>query len=105
MRTTHEVQQTVLETKDIICNQCGNSCRVSLDAFGSITEYEGLIEAEVCAGYGSKFLGDGNGFAFSLCEECLVKLFKTFKHPALTRSMWEGTDDITLDGLWQEVVG
>jgi hypothetical protein len=93
MRITYEALQTVHETKDIVCNQCGSSCY-------STPEYVGLIEAQVCTGYGSKFLGDGNNFSFSLCEECLVKLFKTFKHPALTENIW----GISLDSLWQRVI-
>ncbi len=61
-------------TDDIICNKCGNSCKDSCDM-----NYEGLIEASVFGGYASK-LGDQVNYEFSLCEDCLIELFKTFKH-------------------------
>ena len=66
-----EKEQEVID--DVICNKCGNSCRDEHDM-----NYEGLIEAYVSGGYGSK-LGDSVNYKFSLCETCLSEMFKTFK--------------------------
>lgn len=43
---------------------------------------DGLLEAYVCGGYGAR-LGDEVEYKFSLCENCLAELFKTFKHSPL----------------------
>ena len=73
---TREVE----DTKDILCNKCGESLYIK---FGEgIGNYEGLIEAYVCGGF-SALLGDEVGYNFSLCEKCLSELFKTFKYSAL----------------------
>lgn len=58
---------------EIFCNKCGMSCR------GHVGNFNGLIEARVAGAYDSTHLGDGDMYKFSLCEQCLVKLFKTFK--------------------------
>lgn len=44
--------------------------------------FEGLVEVNICSGYGFK-LGDMNEYKFSLCEDCLIEMFKTFKHNLL----------------------
>lgn len=66
-----EVTEVVLD--DIICNQCGGSCKMYMG-------FAGLIEACVSGGYSSK-LGDGNYYDFSICEDCLKVLFAGFKVP------------------------
>ena len=71
------ITQIVDVTVDVICNRCGNTC---MDEYKQ--NYEGLIEAHICGGYGSK-IGDEFQFEFSLCESCLLELFKTFKHNPL----------------------
>ena len=63
---------------DILCNQCGESCQDSADM-----NYEGLIETVVQGGYAAK-LGDMDSYVFSICEDCLRKLFEGFKHPPAT---------------------
>ena len=77
MRKAHPEVRTVEEsvTDDILCNQCGESC---LDS--NQMNYEGLIELTVQGGYASK-LGDMVPYTFSLCEDCLKKLFDGFKIP------------------------
>ena len=76
MKITHkEMITSETEVLDgISCNKCGESCRDDCDM-----NWEGLVEATICGGYGSK-LGDGVEYTFSLCEECLKKLFSEFKH-------------------------
>jgi hypothetical protein len=77
MLKTHVETKTVEETvtDDILCNQCGGSC---LDRCQM--NYEGLIEVTVQGGYAAK-LGDLVPYTFSLCEDCLKKLFEGFKIP------------------------
>lgn len=77
MLLTETVVETVsvVKTIDIICNKCGNSLRDESD-----TDYEGLPKVYLCGGYGSK-IGDGVELEFSLCEDCIIELIKTFKHP------------------------
>lgn len=74
------IQQEIIE--DIICNKCGNSCVNNTIDSGQVLLAEGLIEKEIHCGYYSK-MGDGNIYQFSLCEDCLIELFKTFKHDPL----------------------
>jgi hypothetical protein len=69
---TKQIVEIVVD--DIICNKCGNSCQTCSGA-------EGLIEAHICGGFGAK-LGDCVEYKFSLCEDCLIRLFDTFKHSA-----------------------
>jgi len=60
---------------DIICNNCGDSCKSkAIDG-----NFEGLIEAEVNGGYGAEFLVDMIKYKFSLCESCLSSLFSKFR--------------------------
>ena len=73
MRKTHTETKHVVVLDDILCNQCGKSCK---DKDG--WNYVGLIEAEVSGGFGSKVLGDMNQYTFSICEECLGTMFKSF---------------------------
>jgi hypothetical protein len=42
-------------------------------------DYEGLIEVKIIGGYYSK-IGDLNQVEFSICEDCLLEIFKTFKY-------------------------
>lgn len=63
-----EQHQTVV---DVLCNKCEKSCQTDCG-------YEGLIEAVVRGGYGSK-IGDDVEFVFSLCEDCLIDLLSSFK--------------------------
>lgn len=68
------VEKAMVETNrtvDIICNKCLSSCQ---NEYGN---YEGIIEKEICGGYGSK-IGDCDRYVFSLCEKCLMDLFKSF---------------------------
>lgn len=65
-------------TTDIICNNCGNSCKTSYDKMES---YEGLLEITVQGSYWTKKLSDCANYTFSLCENCLSEMFKNFKVP------------------------
>ena len=48
---------------------------------GQFTDHYGLVNARVAGGYLSSALEDQVVYGFSLCEECLVELFKSFKEP------------------------
>jgi len=67
------------EISDIICNQCGNSCKTPME------NYEGLIEVVASGGYESKTVPDDVSIKFSLCEDCLGALIKGFKHKPAQR--------------------
>lgn len=77
MLNTHTEEKTVEEVvvDDIVCNQCGGTCKDESDM-----NYEGLLEAVVNGGYAAH-LGDRVTYTFSICEFCLEKMFKTFKFP------------------------
>jgi hypothetical protein len=75
--------KSVVETKtvhtiaDVICNQCGDSCK--REPFGA-ADYYGLVEAEVTGGFASEHLEDNVTYRFSVCEKCLSVLFGNFKY-------------------------
>jgi hypothetical protein len=71
MRITRKVKLEIEEevVDDILCNKCGETC---FDKYER--NFEGLIEAHLCGGYGSK-IGDSLEVEFSLCETCLLELF------------------------------
>lgn len=74
MRTTKIVNKDVEETDDILCNKCGQSLKnCGFEDYG----FEGLIEISILFGYGSK--QDGTSYKFSLCEDCIMELVKSFK--------------------------
>lgn len=75
MKKTTIVQQEVEVVEDVICNKCEKSCRPSKE----VPDFYGLIEASFSTGYFSEALPDGMRYSFSLCEECLAELFKSFK--------------------------
>ena len=78
----HELAQTLMndQIEDIICNNCGSSCRKNQDC-----GFEGLIEVEASGGYESEIIGDGSSISFSLCEGCLIAITNKFKHPPLKK--------------------
>ena len=74
MRITKKETCEILVTEDILCNSCGHTCQQNT------TGYYGLIEVEVCGGFDSiPEIGDLKVYKFSLCEQCLFALFKTFQ--------------------------
>lgn len=75
MRKTSIQNIKTVVTEDIICNKCEASLKDKFDGFNN---YEGLVEASFIGGYYSK-IGDSLECQFSLCEDCLIELFKTFK--------------------------
>ena len=74
--TTITVEVEKVQIDDILCNACGKSCKDRSDM-----NFEGLIETSITGGYASK-LGDQITYTFSICEDCLEKLFESFKIPA-----------------------
>ena len=72
--------------EDILCNQCGCSCKTSGNTF------EGLIEVIAEGGFFSNFIGDENSIKFSLCEKCLSQLVKNFKYQPAKRESAESFD-------------
>jgi hypothetical protein len=88
-KQTRTVEVEVID--DVVCNKCGGSCYAGDFGVGE-KAFEGLIEAEVNGGYYSKRLGDMNKYVFSLCEDCVVELFRSFKINPATY-WWEGEGD------------
>ena len=74
MKVFKKYMAEIEEIKDIICNKCQSSCKKEED-------FEGLIEVEVRVGYGTSIFNDGDEYIFSLCEDCLNKLFSKFLIP------------------------
>jgi hypothetical protein len=75
-----------LVTEDIICNKCGKSLYNGYD-------YLGLVESKIDCSYYSK-LGDGEKVKFSLCEDCLLDLFKDFAFSPLENKKSDYVDDV-----------
>lgn len=75
---------TVEETLDVLCNKCGKTCS-GLKRYHNAKDthmgFSGLVETEVHGGYDSQFVGDMISWKFSICEECLKDIVKTFKIP------------------------
>lgn len=77
MRITETKTITKTVTKDVLCNKCGESCKLPTSSL----QFYGLIETKVSGGYDSIILDDLHTYTFSLCEACLKELFETFKLP------------------------
>ena len=75
MKLTKTVTLEVEVTDDVLCNYCGESL------IGEGGNQNGLVETEVHGGFDSTGLGDGDRFTFSICEKCLLELFKDFLIP------------------------
>lgn len=84
MRITAQQVVTQEIVTDVICNNCGGSCKAEIkDDNGQIVgqDFYGLIELKVSGGFFSTHLEDGSSYTFSLCEKCLVeKVFAGMKH-------------------------
>jgi ssDNA-binding Zn-finger/Zn-ribbon topoisomerase 1 len=76
MIKTHMVKKEVEQIKSITCNKCGGNCKSkdSKDGFY-------CLSARVKGHFYSDHLEDGQEYRFDICEQCLLKLFKTFKVP------------------------
>jgi hypothetical protein len=82
MRILRKVTIEKEETEDILCNMCGESCKEGKYGDSQWSQYQGLIEVDISAGYDSKVLNDGDEYIFSLCEKCLKELMDKFKFDA-----------------------
>ena len=74
MIKTKKVMKEQEEVVDVICNNCGESCKKSLNHFG-------ILETTVHGGYDSEKIGDCTSWTFSICEDCLDPIVKGFKIP------------------------
>ena len=66
---------------EYLCNKCGGS---QIKKFSEEDErgcVYGLEQVKFTTGYLSGALPDCMEYTFSLCEECLAEMFKTFKIP------------------------
>lgn len=93
MRKTIQVTKSVVENKtvDIICNKCGESCsslKRNHNAKSAEYGFSGLEEVEIHGGYDSEIIGDMSAWRFSICEQCLSELVKTFKIPHEIKGDW-----------------
>lgn len=79
MIITGTITAQVEVTKDVICNNCGDSCNKGFDE-----EHVDVYGAEVrySTGYLSEALPDGKTYQFHLCEGCLAIMMAKFKVPA-----------------------
>lgn len=83
-----ETKQIMIEqevTLDILCNNCGSSCK-SKYYFDNYRPHVGLLEIEVSGSYWSSELSDCTTYQFSLCEKCLTEMFSKFKIPVNTNN-------------------
>lgn len=73
--TAERVEEVV---DDVWCNMCTKSLKSDGQPAGSTGRgcYDGLVEVSTCHGLGSKFVGDT--YTFSICEDCIFKLFTVF---------------------------
>ena len=100
MKITREITRTITdeEIEDILCNKCGESCFDKHEM-----NFEGLIEAYLCGGFGSK-IGDGVAVEFSLCETCLLELFdRCVIKPKFTDTLWgDDLEEIAMENSDEE---
>jgi hypothetical protein len=62
---------------DVLCNKCGKTQLYAKEDFN----YEVYgVQCYFTGGFYSKAFPDMSEWEFSLCEECLFELFKTFKY-------------------------
>jgi hypothetical protein len=87
MKTIKKIIKEVEIVDDIFCNKCGKSLKTELDSSLNIFDIYGLSEVSVSGGYCSTHLADGVLYTFSLCEECLVNLFLSFKIEPETKEL------------------
>lgn len=87
MKTIKKIIKEVEIVDDIFCNKCGRSLKTRLDPDGTIFDIYGLSEISVSGGYCSTHLCDCVIYTFSLCEECLVDLFLSFKIEPETKTL------------------
>lgn len=66
-------KRKVIEPSQVLCNLCGGKMTPIHDH--NSNEIMGLQDLVVVGGYNSYHLSDMNIYTFSLCEECLRKLF------------------------------
>lgn len=89
MRITSKQVVTQDVVTDVICNNCGGTCKAEIkDSQGQVIgqDFYGLIELKVSGGFFSTHLEDNTSYTFSLCEKCLVdKVFKGMKHAPDTK--------------------
>jgi hypothetical protein len=80
MIITKKIEETKIVdvVDDIICNKCGESCNLVEKEPDFGKEYYGLIEQVVSGGW---FWRDCSSLTFSLCTNCIDKLFSDFKIP------------------------
>lgn len=76
MKTKEESIKTEV-VEDIICNKCGKSLKADMN-------FPGLVEVSVRGLFDSPRLADETVYTFSMCEDCLMDLFDTFKIPPAT---------------------
>lgn len=86
MKKTKIIKQEVEVIDDILCNKCGQSCKIEGDFYG-------LIETGFSTGYFSPCLPDGNTYLFSLCEECVAKLMDSFEIKAEIEGGFYGEEE------------
>jgi hypothetical protein len=90
-RTIVKKNKQVEYVTDVFCNKCGGSCS-KRDRKGFNWGLYGMIDHEVYGGYGSNPLEDCTTYIFTLCEDCLVELFETFKIPVEKIEYFPGMD-------------
>jgi hypothetical protein len=74
--------------EEVICNQCGEV----------IEQYSSYLGARMSGGYGSR-IGDGVDTSFDICEDCVIKMMKTFKiPPTQNEAGWLGGGIVDDDG-------
>jgi hypothetical protein len=96
IRTENTVATKVV---DVICNNCGRSCKDSLS--GNII----AARAEAFGGYGSHRLTDMHRYRFDLCEDCTIKIARGFKHPPEVRFVGlTGHSDADPEVPWEATV-
>ncbi len=88
MQITKETTVAKTEVDDVICNNCGKSCKSS---DGSVFS----AHAVAFGGFGSRRLADQHLYRFDLCEDCTCAIAKNFKIPPEVRfcGPWDESDE------------
>jgi hypothetical protein len=82
MRVLKPQVQTAIETVDILCNKCGQSCKVPWGGdLNELWSYLGLIEVEAST---FAVYDEDERPKFSLCNACWAELESSFTIPMET---------------------
>lgn len=87
MIKTKKAKKSVIVTTDVICDCCGKSCKVYIDAKEKHFNFQ-YMTLEATWGYGSD--KDTEKWSAQVCEKCVDKKFKGVNFKKEVCDIWTG---------------